>query len=223
MKSDSIIITTMLFFALTGIKCNWNDGSSVLFPTNASTQGIILQDIQPQYVVGHFTGKDANDTLRFQYFSWLDGVEITRIPSMENDWDSIIQWFNQTYQINSFIAYGTDTLSFESAYDLLCFFNIGDVNLDGVDEFAMVVNWLDYSNLNSCRIYSICNHKFSLLKVFEIHESAFLQEGAQDTSFVGIKDFLEKEHDVWRFREYCSDEVGENGEMEILQLGKCND
>lgn len=223
MKSDSFIITAMLFFALTGIKCDWNDGSPVFSPSDASTKDIILQDIQPQYVIGHFTGKDANDTLRFQYFSRVDGVKITKIPTMENDWDSIIEWFNRTHQIHSFVACDCDTLFFESAYDLFCFFNVGDVIFDGVDEFAMVVNWLDYSNLNSCRIYSICDHKFSLLKVFEIHESAFLREGVQDTSFVGIKDYLEKERGVWRFHEYCSDEVDENGEMKILQLGKCDD
>jgi hypothetical protein len=213
----------MFFFALISSKCNWNSGTSVHIPTNASTQGIILQDIQPQYIIGHFAGNGANDTLMLQYFSEADGVEITRIPSMENDWDLIVQWFNQTYQINSFIAFGTDTLFFESAYDFFCFFNIGDVNLDGVDEFAMVVNWLDYSRLNSCRIYSICNHKFSLLKVFEIHESAFMQEGAQDSSFKGIKGFLEKEHDLWRFREYCSDDIGKKGQMEVLRLEVCND
>ena len=223
MKSDNLIIIIVFFLALIGIKCNWNNGGSVYIPTNASTQDVILQDVQPQCVIGHFTGRDAIDTLRFQYFSEVDGAEITRIPSMKNDWDSVIEWFNQTHQVNAFIAYDYDTLFVESAYDLFCFFNIGDVNFDGVDEFAMVVNWLDYSRLNSCRIYSICNHKFSLLKVFEIHESAFMQEGAQDSSFKGIKGFLEKEHDLWRFREYCSDDIGKKGQMEVLRLEVCND
>ena len=110
MKSDNFIITIVFFLALIGIKCNWNNGGSVHIPTNASTKDIILQDIQPQDVIGHFTGKDSNDTLRFQYFSGIVGTEITRIPSMGNDWDSIIDWFNQTHQIHSFIACEYDTL-----------------------------------------------------------------------------------------------------------------
>ena len=221
MKSDNFIITIVFFLALIGIKCNWNNGGSVHIPTNASTKDIILQDIQPQDVIGHFTGKDSNDTLRFQYFSGIVGTEITRIPSMENDWDSIIDWFNQTHQIHSFIACEYDTLFFDSAYDLFCFINIGDVNFDGVDEFALVVNWLDYSQINSCRIYSICNHKFTFLKVFEIHESVFLQKDNHDTSIIGIKGILEKENDEWKFHEYFSD-VPEDRGMDVLQLEKCN-
>lgn len=221
MKSDNFIITIVFLLALIGVKCNWNNGDSAHIPTNVSTQDIIIQETQPKYIVGHFTGKDANDTLRFQYYSGVDGAEITRIPSMENDWDSIIEWFNRKHQIHSFVACEYDTLFFESAYNLFCFFNIGDVNHDGVDEFAMVVNWLDYSGLNSCRIYSICNHKNTLLKVFEIHESVFLQKDSQDTSFIGIKGVLEKENDEWKFHKFISD-VAEGGIMDVLQLEKCN-
>lgn len=216
MKSNSLKIIVIFFLAL--MKCDWNSG--IAMQMSDSIQSIILQNVQTQYIVGHFTDKETSDTLRFQY-STDEGVEIKRIPSMENDWDSVIKWFCQDYQINSFIAYDSDTLFFESAYNLFCFFNIGDVNLDGVDEFAIVVNWLDYSNINSCKIYSICNHKFSLLKVFNIHEFAFMQRGTQDTSFTGIKDYLEKEDGVWIFHEYLSDNK-ENKEMTVLQLEKCN-
>lgn len=216
MKSSSLKIIVIFFLTL--MKCDGNSGIAIQM--NDSIQGIILQDVQTQYVIGHFTGKETNDTLRFQY-STDGGGEITRIPSMENDWDSVIKWFCQDYQINSFIAYGSDTLFFESAYNLFCFFNIGDVNLDGIDEFAMVVNWLDYSNINTCKIYSICNHKFSLLKVFNIHEFAFFQEEAHNTSFIGIKDYLEKEDGVWKFHEYLSD-IDDNKEMRVLQLEKCS-
>ena len=215
MKSNSLKIIIIFFLAL--MKCDGNSG--IAMQINDSIQSIILQDVQTQYIVGHFTGEETNDTLRFQY-STDEEVEIKRIPSMENDWDSIIKWFYQDYQINSFIAFGSDTLFFESAYNLFCFFNIGDVNLDGVDEFALVVNWLDYSNINSCRIYSICNHKFSLLKVFNIHESAFIQEETQNTSFIGIKDYLEKEDGVWKFHEYINDN-NEKKEMTVLQLEEC--
>ncbi len=215
MKSNSLKFIVILFLAL--MKCDGNSG--IAKQVNESIQRIILHDVQPQYIVGHFTGKETNDTLRFQYIT-DGGDELTRIPSMENDWDSVIKWFCQDYQINSFIAFGSDTLFFESAYNLFCFFNIGDVNLDGVDEFALVVNWLDYSNINSCKIYSICNHKFSLLKVFNIHESAFIQRGNHDPSFIGIKDYLEREDGVWKFHEYLNDN-NENKEMTILQLEQC--
>ena len=173
MKSSSFKYIILLFSVL--IKSDWNSGIAMPIQSNDSTHSIILQDIQPQYIVGSFTGKGTMDTLCFRYFSDVDEIEIKRIPTMENDWDSIIEWFNQTHQIHSYIVCDCDTLFFESAYDLFCFSNIGDVNYDGVDEFVLVVNWLDYSQINSCRIYSICNRKFSLLKVFNIHESAFSQ------------------------------------------------
>lgn len=222
MKSSNFKYIIIIFSAL--VKGDWNYGISMTIQTNDSIPKIILQDIQPQFIVGNFSGKQTMDTLSFQYFSDVDEFEIKKIPTMENDWDSIIEWFNQTHQIHSYIASGDDTLFFESAYNLFCFFNMGDVNFDGIDEFAIVVNWLDYSNINSCRIYSICNNQFSLLKDFIIHESAFSQENIQDTSFIGIKGFLEKENNVWQFHDYNDDitDAYESGESKILQLEKCN-
>ena len=119
MKSNSLKIIVIFFLAL--MKCDWNSG--IAMQMSDSIQSIILQNVQTQYIVGHFTDKETSDTLRFQY-STDEGVEIKRIPSIENDWDSVIKWFCQDYQINSFIAYDSDTLFFESAYNLFCFFKL---------------------------------------------------------------------------------------------------
>lgn len=220
MKSNRFKYSIIIFIFLI-TKCYGNHNKALIIPTNDSIQGIILQDIQQQYIVGNFTGKGSSDTVFFHYYSNDEQIEIKQIPSIENDWDSIINWFNQTHQIKSFISFNFDTLFFESAYKLLCFINMGDVNADGIDEIALVVDWLDYSEINSCRIYSICNNKFSLLKMFNIHESAFLQNNNKDTSVIGIKGFLEKENNVWIFRDYFND-PNEDRRMKVLQLEKCN-
>ena len=222
MKLNSFKYIVIIFFFITN-RCFGNEyfTSSLCIQTNDSIQGIILQEIPQQYIVGNFTGEGNHDTIFFHYYSVVDKIEIKQIPSIENDWDSIIHWFNQTHQIHTFISFNYDTLFFESAYNLFYFSNIGDLNFDGIDEIALVVNWLDYSEINSCRIYSMCNNKFSLLKEFNIHESAFLQNNNEDSSFIGIKGFLEKRNNIWTFCDYLN-LINEDRKMEALQLKDCN-
>ena len=72
--------------------------------------------------------------------------------------------------------------------------NLGDLNKDKKDEIALVVDVPDYSQLNTCHIYSLCNNQWTEIKRFSIHEGAFTFGKGEDAhNFEEIRGFLEKE------------------------------
>jgi len=120
---------------------------------------------------------------------------------MENDWDEIVDWYYK--QDISLLLTGKENgikaLDLGVAKGLLFWTNLGDNNGDGVDELAIVIDYLDYSRLNSCFIYSYCNHKWELMFDFSIHESAF---DNTDFAHTDIPGYLTKRKGMWYYNDY---------------------
>lgn len=166
-------------------------------------------------IVGDFDGDGRKDTLNEILISFLDNNVIQTIPNYyKNDDNEIENWLNKR-KTRLCLIFKSDTLlvsdNFADSYNLYCLINLGDLNKDGKDEIAFVVNYLDVSSINSCKIYSYCNGKWELKKRFTIHEDAF------DKKFKnGIKGFLEKRKNKWFYTELENDE-----KIKILHLEKC--
>ena len=212
-RTHLIIIVLFVFF----IGCN-----QVTKKQKNGKKNVFLQKIDRPFVAGNFDKKGINDTIFFHYYSNSSKTEINEIPSsLNNDRDDIVSWFTQ-FQVDSYLTYKKDTLFIGFAYGFSCFFNIGDTNSDGKDEIAFVVDWLDYSNINSCQIYSMCNNQWELLKEFTIHESAFeLPISDTVSSFSCIPGYLEKRNDIWMYKEYDVKKENDNS-LKVLHLNKCN-
>lgn len=116
-----------------------------------------------------------------------------------------------------------DTLSFEQAEGLYCLLNVGDTNADGTDELALVVDWTDDTNLNSCRIQALCSGRWTLLSHFSIHESSFeWEKGRKQPIFAEIRGYLGKYADGWYFRDAMVEmETGDPAPMQPLRTEKC--
>lgn len=170
------------------------------------------------YITGNFNGNEK-DTIFFHYYSHRLKRETNQIPSSDNNWDDIIHWFND-FQIETYFTYKKDTLKIGSTYGLYCLLNMGDINADGKDEIAFVADLLDYSRINSCNIYTICQSRFHLLKTFTINESAFDTPNSDTMDlFMGIHGFLEKKNNVWY---YCSVDDDDVSNMKVLDIEKCH-
>jgi len=175
------------------------------------------------FIVGDFDGDGKIDTL-FQYnFSLLHNAEIDSVLNPYiNDWDTTLDWFFKQ-EPNVYLAFnkkGKDTLTIGEARGLYCLLNIGDINSDGKDEIALTVNYLDFTNLNRCKIYSYCNNKWTILKVFNIHESAFEYTVDSIPIFSDIRGYLEKQKGRWVYMDFDDKMEGEE-EMKPLTLDKC--
>ncbi|MBT1712186.1 hypothetical protein KK062_28350 [Fulvivirgaceae bacterium PWU5] len=175
---------------------------------------------------GDFDGDGGEDTIFQHNYSRLTRTEIDNSPDpTQNEWDTVVQWFVDrdadvyltTHKNNQ------DTLHVGPAQGLYCLINIGDINADGKDEIALVIDYLDVSNVNSCEIYSLCNNKWTRLKQFGVHEDAFNVTAAKTPIFDSIKGYLEKQNGTWVYNDYSQGHDGakEVGEMLALKLDKC--
>ncbi|WP_132011911.1 MULTISPECIES: hypothetical protein [unclassified Flavobacterium] len=184
--------------------------------------------MQKLFVVGDFDGNGKQDTLFQHNFSKQTQTEIEKSPDVfQNDWDNVVKWFDNqdsdlyltTNKSNS------DTLHLGAGQGLYCLINIGDNNDDHKDEIALVIDKLDFSRVNNCEIYSLCNKKWTELKHFGIHEGSFDFNNEKVPVFDKIKDFLEKQNGKWVYRDYLQDTYeneSEAGKMKKLKLKKCN-
>jgi len=188
---------------------------------------IKLHKLKKLFVVGDFDGDEKKDTIFQHNYSKLSKTEIDNSADpFQNEWNTVVNWF---YYQNADLYLtlnknNQDTLHFGTAQGLYCLINIGDNNADGKDEIALVIDYLDFSRVNSCKIYSLCKDKWKLLKQFGVHEDAFNFTTNKAPLFDNIKDYLEKQNDKWVYKDYSQvgyDKQENVGKMLSLKLNRC--
>lgn len=225
MKSIVFILT--ITFGL--LSCN-SHLTKAIDNSNTSKAGynkIKFHKLDKLFVVGDFDGDSNLDTISQHNYSSLTRMEIEySADPFQNEWDTVVNWFDLQdadlyLTINN---YKQDTLHLGSAQGLYCLINIGDNNLDGKDEIALVIDYLDYSSVNTCKIYSLCDTKWIVLKQFGVHEASFEYTSAKAPIFDNIKDYLEKQNGKWVYKDYLQDKYDreeEVGKMKLLHLDRC--
>lgn len=212
------------------ISCNGQPEKPVEQTTapKATTHAIKLHPLTKLFTIGDFDGDGKQDTLFQHNYSGITNSEIEYAADpFENEWDTVVNWFYKQ-EVHAYLTLNKsnpDTLSLGTVQGLYCLLNIGDNNKDGKDEIALVVDHLDYSRVNSCKIYSLCNNKWTLLKQFGVHEGAFdFTAGDTIPLFHNIKDHLEKQKGQWVYKDYLQDgydNMEDAGKMFPLKLSKC--
>lgn len=219
MRSFQIIVFVLCFSCsktdkkLNNLKTKFNDTINVLKQT---VEKYPLHKLEKLFCVGDFDGDGKNDTIFEHNFSKLKKEEIETAPDpIKNDWEEVIKWFHKQ-DSDLYLSFNNskDTLHLGKALGLYCLLNIGDNNFDGKDEIAFVVDHLDFSNLNSCKIYSLCKGRWIELKQFNIDESAF---DFMSTTTYGIKNYLEKKDNKWFYK----DNLQKEPEMQLLKVNNC--
>lgn len=220
--------------------CSSNESSKQLGSANkmdstsqslnaAGANPIYLHALSKLYTVGDFDGDGKTDTLFQHNYSLLRHTEIdSAADPFKNEWDTVVNWFyRQDPQIYiCFNKINTDTLKLGAGQGLYCLLNIGDNNKDGKDEIAFVVDYLDYSRVNSCKIFSLCENKWLQLKQIGIHEDAFNfnSEVNPNPVFPEINEYLEKRKGKWMYKDYLEDVMQSKAyteEMNTLIIEKC--
>lgn len=188
---------------------------------------IKFHKLKKLFVVGDFDCDKKLDTIFQHNYSRLKKAEIENSADpFQNEWDTVVKWFyDQDADLYLTINNNNqDTLHLGTGQGLYCLINIGDNNADGKDEIALVIDYLDYSRVNSCKIYSLCKDKWTLLKQFGIHEDAFNFTSDKAPLFDNIKDFLEKQNGKWFYKDYsqeCYEKQEDVGKMLTLKLCRC--
>jgi hypothetical protein len=219
---------TLLIIFISFLSCSKknNSESHTELSKNKSNENFLK--LEKLIVVGNFDGDKKVDTIYQHNFSSLQKKEIDLAPNpMKTDWDEVVKWFyNQDADVKLTLnKKNSEILHLGTAQGLYCLINIGDNNNDGKDEIAFVIDKLDDSRTNTCKIYTICKGKWQLLKEFGIREDAFdWKKGETQPKFNSIKGYLEKQNNIWMYLDNNQNEyetADEVGKMKVLELNKC--
>ena len=219
----------LLSIVLVLLSCNGRPTNSVYHSIVLEKQEvkIKLRKLEKHFVVGDFDGDRKSDTLFQHNYSRLTNSEIdSAADPFQQEWDSVINWFyNQNADLYLIMNNkNRDTLHLGTAQGLYCLINVGDNNSDGKDEIAFVIDQLDFSRVNSCVIYSLCDSKWKQLMIFAIHEDAFNFTGDGQPIFHEIKGYLERHKNRWMFHDYNQETINPEdfGKMIRLTTDRCN-
>lgn len=125
-------------------------------------------------VAGDFNGDGKQDTLTEHFVSGLDGKETNKYYNTDN-YDTLVALTGEK-QPRSFMVPSTpeiDTLPIAEHLQLLgaAFVkNEGDLDGNGTDEVSFVVEWADWSSINSCHVVTWTKVGWKELLVFGIHD-----------------------------------------------------
>lgn len=228
MKFISIIIMLVLGACSQTSQKNIQSNKDTLVKIkNNSTKHVVkYYPLEKKLLIGDFDGDGKTDTLYQNNINSETSLPIDSLPELE-EWDDIISYLDQNYS-NIIITSSknkADTLHLGAGFGLFCLINLGDLNHDKKDEFAFVTENADYSRVNHCYIYSICNKKFIQLKSFYIHEGSFDSYDNLIPKQNEIANFLEKQNGKWMYMDYLDDMAYENekdvGKFKVLKLNKC--
>jgi len=190
-------VLLVLGFLLISCFNKWSKNKKTSNQAFKDSSELVFRKLENLKVVGDFKGNGTKDTL-FQFnFSNTTKTELVSAPDpFQNDWDKVREWFyhQDTDVLLRFKSDDKAVLHLGTAQGLYCLINIGDINADGKDEIALVVDQLDDSRINTCKIYSICDSQWLVLKEFDVFEGAFdfKNTSNQMPIFTFIKDFLEE-------------------------------
>jgi hypothetical protein len=124
-------------------------------------------------IQGDFDGDGKKEKLTEHFFSGIDNKETNKFYDSLPEYDQLVV-LTIKKDPYSFVSSGNpliDTLHISSGGQLLGLSylkNEGDLNGDGTDEVSYVVNWADWSNLNTWNIMTYKDHKWKELYSFPI-------------------------------------------------------
>ena len=186
-----------------------------------------LSKPETKFITGDFDGDKTIDTLIEVIYSSKTNKEIFEtVNPLEYEFDTVVDWYvknNIEHKLS--LSKHISEIPLSNSMGLYFLKNIGDINNDKKDEIAIVIDKLDYSRVNSCVIYTLCNDTWKEIKRFTIHEDAFDFYGDKSPIFNEIKAYLENKEGIWYFHD-LNDMEYENpedvGKMIILKLDKCD-
>ena len=140
----------------------------------------IPDNIEPVFgyrfvIKGDFNGDGTKETLTEHFCSAQDRKETNKFYEGLTDYDQLVV-LNARKRPYSFVLSGNeaiDTLhisSMEQQIGLLFLKNEGDLNGDSTDEVSYVINYADWSNLNTRHIMTYKGNKWQELYSFPIWE-----------------------------------------------------
>jgi hypothetical protein len=167
-KYKAIIVLLISF-----ISCV-RDGKSIR-QTKAEQEfesGISYDFIVKNIITGDFDGDGNEDELKESLVSSINNKSIDALPQVE--FDSLVGIVHKMNPILSLQSKSKNIpeliLTKTPSFGLMWIKNEGDLNKDGTDEISIVIDWADWSQVNTCIVYSLKNNKWIEYAKFDVRE-----------------------------------------------------
>ncbi len=201
--------------AITGSDSSFSDSAEFEKQMEATLR-TLPKNIKPVFgyrfiIEGDFDGDGKKEKLAEHFFSGLDHKETNKFYDSLPEYEQLIALTVHKKPI-SFVSCTNpkiDTLLIASQGQLLglsMLRNEGDLDGDGGDEISYVVNWADFSNINTCYLMTCKDHHWQELYSFGIwdwqlpdlpetfsHYGLFGTEGKEINTNDTVNQRLEKE------------------------------
>lgn len=227
----------LLFAALLCFAASCKKSNSLLpaaVQTKIPDAGAALIPVNRLTIDGDFNGDGTTETL-IQDIADSTGTAVKYMPQepAEIANDTTNEGWNKYLEFYSSLNYRTrlrtenlksDDLYFSNCQGLYCLINVGNLNNSKGDEIALVIDRLDQSRDNDCKIFTLCNGVWQQVFMFSVHEDAFDFVGNTPPVLTSIPKALEYSNNEWRYYDYLEMEyetLEEVGQMKKLVVGKC--
>lgn len=157
---------------------NDTTASSVTEANKPEETKAIAKELKPVFgyrfiISGDFDGDGKKEKLVEHFFSGIDNKETNKFYDSLSDYSKLVDLTVEKKPISFAISDNRtiDTLHISSGGQLLGLSylkNEGDLNGDGTDEISYVINWADWSNLNTWYVMTLKNHRWTKLYSFLI-------------------------------------------------------
>jgi hypothetical protein len=130
-------------------------------------------------VTGDFNGDSIIDTVYESYISAISGRE-TYMDMDTTDWEENIKMIIDNKPVSRLYTSikGVDTFVVTNdpqLRGLLRLENLGKINGENSDKLGYVINWADFSNINSYHIIALSQNKWEEIYSFPINEAVNFQ------------------------------------------------
>lgn len=146
--------------------------------------GVVYDALVKNIILGDFNGDGKEDKIKESLISTVNNKSIDALP--QSEYDSLVTLIYKKQPVLSLQSENktipelvlTKTVSF----GLLYVKNEGDLDHDGTDEVSVVIDWADWSQVNSCIVYSLKKDKWVEYAKFDVREWQI----SQDPDFKGF-------------------------------------
>jgi hypothetical protein len=122
--------------------------------------------------LGDFNGDGKEDQLKETLISVVKNQSIDALPQLE--YDSLVSFINEKKPVLNLKSENKNIpeliLTKNASFGLLWINNEGDLDNDGADEVSVVIDWADWSQVNSCIVCSLKKDKWIEYAKFDVRE-----------------------------------------------------
>lgn len=150
-----------------------------------------IENLGHRFVVeGDFDGDGKKEKIVEHYYSKLTEKELNKHYPHIHEYDLLVE---HIITQKPYLFLKSDNPNIDSFFitdepqvaGILYLKNEGDLNGDGSDELSFVIDWADFSAVNTCQIITYRNNKWELLYSFDIWDwliAPYAKIDAKDTA-----------------------------------------